>query len=122
MTFHSFLRGALFLAAPACATTEALHTETSTAAIRSAEDLGAATVPQAALHLQLAQEEMKAAEALNAKGQEEEGKSLLLRAEADAELAVALSRADADREAAIVAMDRVHKLESENPYSPGGAP
>jgi regulator of protease activity HflC (stomatin/prohibitin superfamily) len=122
MTLHSFLRGALILGAPACATTEALHTETSTAAIRSAQDLGAATVPQAALHLQLAQEEMKAAEALNAKGQQEEGKSLLLRAEADAELAVALSRADADREAAIVAMDRVRKLESENPYAPGGSP
>lgn len=107
--------------APGCATTGALHTESSTAAIRSAEELGAPDVPKASLHLQLAKEELQAAVALNAKGDVEEANSLLLRAEADAELAVALSRADAEKSEAQAAMDRVRKLQSENPYAPGGA-
>jgi regulator of protease activity HflC (stomatin/prohibitin superfamily) len=120
----SFIPGLLFLTAAGstgCATTQALHTESSTAAIRSAEELGAPDVPQASLHLQLAKEELDAATALNAKGDDDEAKSLLMRAEADAELAVALSRADADKTAAQAAMDRVRKLQSENPYAPGGA-
>lgn len=104
-----------------CATTQALHTESSSAAIRSAEELGAPAVPQASLHLQLAKEELEAANALNTKGQGEEARSLLLRAEADAELAVALSRVEAERTEAEAAMARVRKLQSENPYAPGGA-
>ena len=50
----------------ACATTQALHTDASASAIRSAEELGANSVPKAALHLQLAKEELKAAALLNA--------------------------------------------------------
>jgi len=107
--------------AAGCSAKEPLHTETSSAAIRSAEDLGATNVPQASLHLQLAKEEMQAATDLNTKGKKDEGTSLLLRAEADAELAIALSQADAQKTEAQAAMDRVQKLESENPYAPGGA-
>lgn len=109
----------LLLSVAGCATTQALHTETSTAAIRSAEELGAPKVPQAALHLQLAKEAMVAATALNEAGDTDEANSLLERAEADAELAVALSRAEADKSAALAAMERVRKLQSENPYAPG---
>ena len=105
--------------ASGCATTQALNTESSTAAIRSAEELGAPAVPQASLHLQLAKEAMGEAAALHAEGRDEEANSLLLRAEADAELAVALSRADAEKSEAVAAMERVRKLQSENPYSPG---
>lgn len=104
-----------------CATTQALHTESSTAAIRSAEDLGANSDPEAALHLQLAKEELDAATALNEKGEKEQANSLLLRAEADAELAIALSQAETDKTAARAAMDRVHALQAENPYAPKGA-
>jgi len=104
-----------------CAAKQALHTESSTAAIRSAEELGASNVPLASLHLQLAKESLDAATALNEKGDTDEAKSLLLRAEADAELAVALSRADAEKSEAQAAMDRVRKLQSENPYAAGGA-
>ncbi len=103
-----------------CATAP-LHTESSTAAIRSAEELGATNVPRAALHLQFAKEEMAAASELNAKGNAEMANSWLLRAEADAELAVALSRADAEKTEAQAAVERVRKLQSENPYSPGRA-
>lgn len=104
-----------------CASTGVLQTESSTSAIRSAEELGAADVPRASLHLQLAKEELEAATALHADGEAERAASLLMRAEADAELAVALSRADADRVQAKEAMDRVHKLQTENPYAPEGA-
>lgn len=113
----------LLLAASAtgCATTQVLHTESSTAAIRSAEEVGAPGVPRAALHLQLAKEAVEAATALNEAGDEDEAKSLLLRAEADAELAVALSRAAAEKSEAEAAISRVRQLQSENPYAPGGA-
>lgn len=113
----------LILAATAagCATTQALHVESSTAAIRSAEEHGAPTYPQASLHLQLAKEELKAATDLNAAGDDDEAKSLLLRAEADAELAVALSRAEAEKAEALAAVERVRQLRAENPYAPGGA-
>lgn len=104
-----------------CAAKEALHTDVSSAAIRSAEELGARDVPQASLHLQLAEEELQAATELQAKGEKEEAASLLLRAEADAELAVALSRVETERAAAQAAIDRVRKLRSENPSVTGGA-
>lgn len=106
--------------ASGCATTQALHTETYTAAVRSAEELGAPNVPEASLHLQLAKEAMVAATDLNEKGDVEAANSLLERAEADAELALALSRADAEKSAAVAAVERVRKLQSENPYAPGG--
>ena len=98
------------LLASGCATTTALHLEGPTAAIRSAEEHGATGYPDAALYLQLAKEEMQAATELNEKGDDEEARSLLLRAEADAELAVALSQFEADRVAAQAAVARVRKL------------
>lgn len=107
----------LFCAFTACATTQALHTETTSAAIRSAEEVGAAGVPEAALHLQLAKEEIATAHTLNAAGNAEQANSWLLRAEADAELAVALSRADADTAEALAAVERVRTLRAQNPYS-----
>lgn len=97
-----------------CANTP-LRTEASTSEIRAAEEVGAASVPQASLHLQLAKEELERARALSAKGEKEEAKSMLLRAEADAELAVALSREDAEKMEARAAMERVRKLRQDNP-------
>jgi type IV pilus biogenesis protein CpaD/CtpE len=104
-----------------CAAAKPLHTEASSAAIRTAEELGANEDPQAALHLRLAQEALEAATALNQNGQKEEANSLLLRAEADAELAVALAHAEGQREEARLAVERVRKLQTDNPYAPGGA-
>ncbi|HEY5497372.1 MAG TPA: hypothetical protein VIK19_03465, partial [Syntrophales bacterium] len=79
-----------------CASTP-LKTEASTSGIRAAEEAGAAKVPQASLHLQLAKEELELAKGLAAKGDKKEAKSMLLRAEADAELAVVLSHGDAEK-------------------------
>jgi regulator of protease activity HflC (stomatin/prohibitin superfamily) len=99
-----------------CANTPApLRTEASTSGIRAAEEVGAAKVPQASLHLQLAKEELALAKALSAKGEKEKAASMLLRAEADAELAIALSREDAEKTEAKAAVERVRQLRQDNP-------
>jgi outer membrane murein-binding lipoprotein Lpp len=88
---NPFLLSGLFLAG--CATT--VPTEKVSAAnssIRAAEELGAPKVPQAALHLQLAKEETGHAEKLIKDGDPEGATGLLMRAQADAELAVAEAR------------------------------
>jgi outer membrane murein-binding lipoprotein Lpp len=100
--------------AAGCAS-EPLRTEASTSGIRAAEEVGAAKVPQASLHLQLAREELELAKGLAAKGEKKEASSMLMRAEADAELAVALSHGDAERSEARAAVERVRKLRQDNP-------
>jgi len=91
-----------------------LRTEKSTSAIRAAEEAGAATVPQASLHLQLAREELEAAKKLSEKGDKEEARSMLMRAEADAELAIDLSHKDTERAEAREAVERVRQLRKDN--------
>lgn len=91
-----------------------LRTEGSTSGIRAAEEAGAAKVPQAALHLQLAREELESAKKLAAKGEKEQADSMLLRAEADAELAVVLSREDAEKTEAMAAVERARQLRKDN--------
>jgi len=99
-----------------CASAPApLRTEASTSGIRAAEEVGAAKVPQASLHLQLAKEELALAKSLFAKGDKEKAASMLLRAEADAELAIALSHEDAEKSEAEAAAERVRQLRQDNP-------
>lgn len=62
------------------------------AAVRAAKEVGAAEVPQAQLHTQLAEEQIIHANKLIAEGDMERAEMILRRATADAELAVALSR------------------------------
>jgi hypothetical protein len=102
------LAGALAACAATLPPTEKM--EASSAAIRAAEEVGAAKVPQAALHLQLAREQTEHAKVLIAKGEQGAATGLLLRAEVDAELAVALSREDTSRREAQEAVDQVRKL------------
>ncbi len=92
-----------------------LRTEASTSGIRAAEEAGAAKVPRASLHLQLAKEQLEAARALSAKGEKDKAVSMLSRAEADAELAVTLSRGDVEKREAQAAVARVRQLQQENP-------
>lgn len=98
-----------------CANAPLRTEEASTSGIRAAEEAGAAKVPQASLHLQLAREELAQARALTAKGEKDKAASMLLRAEADAELAVVLSREDNERTEANAAMARVRQLRQDNP-------
>jgi len=97
-----------------CASAPPLRTEASTSGIRAAEEVGAPSVPRASLHLQLAKEELERAKKFDAAGEKEQGASMLLRAQADAELAVALSRENAERLEAQAAVARVSQLRQDN--------
>ncbi len=88
--------------------------EEPTSSIRAAEEVGAAKIPGASLYLQLAKEELEKAKMLASQGHKDQSESMLLRARTDAELAVALSRADADKAEAAKALDRVQKLRRDN--------
>jgi hypothetical protein len=105
---------AAFTIATAGCASAPLHTEASTSDIRAAEEVGAAEVPRAKLHLQLAKEELEQARDLAKKGEREEGDSMLLRAEADAELALALSNEDAEKTEAEAQVERVRQLRRDN--------
>ena len=115
---NTSLFGSLLLVAVAtgCATAPPVDERTiaTSAAIRAAGEVGAARVPRAALHLQLAREELGKAAALSANNEKNRAASLLLRAEADAELAVVLSREDAERSEAASAVERVRQLRQSN--------
>jgi hypothetical protein len=67
----------------------------SVAASRSAREIGAPNSPQAALHLKLAEEQIASAKALLESGDNRRASFVLLRARADAELALALAKANA---------------------------
>ena len=97
-----------------CGSSPAINKEAPTAAIRAAEEVGASGVPTASLYLQLAKEELEHAKGLAAKDEKEEAESMLQRSQADAELAVALSRGDADKKEAAKAIERVHRLRQDN--------
>jgi hypothetical protein len=91
-----------------------LRTEGSTSGIRAAEEAGAAKVPQASLHLQLAREELETARRWSARGDKEQAVSMLMRAEADAELAIVLSHKDAEKSEAKAAVERARQLRKDN--------
>lgn len=91
-----------------------VNKEASTSAIRAAEEVGASNVSSASLYLQLAKEELENAKVLEAKGDKEQSESMLSRAQADAELAVALSHGDADKTEATQSLERVQKLRQDN--------
>ncbi len=97
-----------------CSTPSTLRTEASTSGIRAAEEVGAADVPRAALHLQLAKEELERARSIATSGDKKQAASQLLRAEVDAELAVALSKEDAEKSEALAAIERVRQLRKDN--------
>lgn len=88
----------------ACATVQppVEQRTSSLASIRAAQQVNAQEVPNAALYLQLAREQSARAEALMQAGDNREAQHLFERAQADAELALALAqeeplRADAER-------------------------
>ncbi len=87
------LCAALAAAATGCASIQISpeRLEQSQSTIRSAEELGAADVPQAKLHLQYAKDLERSARRLAANG-DPRAHTVLGCAQADAELAVALAR------------------------------
>lgn len=108
----------------ACASAPPPHEReaSSEASIRAANEVGAAQVPQAALHLKLAQEQLDKAKAQMNNGDNQDAAYTLLRAQADAELALALARENKTRTDAQQVIDKVHGLKGERTSVGGGPP
>jgi hypothetical protein len=85
-------------------------TETQSA-ISAAEAVGAENQPRGALHLKLARDQMKQAEALLREGDEEEARLVLERARIDAELALTLTRENKAQADAQQAVQQITTLE-----------
>jgi hypothetical protein len=104
--------------AASCATTApaaepSLHSESSSGAIRAAEEVGAARTPSAALHLQLAKEQFEQARRTTPDPMDRDrADRLLMRAQADAELSLVLARSEADKVEAQQAIDKVKALKA----------
>jgi hypothetical protein len=90
------LLAALVSGAPlaACASYPApqQHIADSMAAVRGAQEVGAASQPQAALNLKLAEEELAQARLLVSNDKNEQADYMALRAKSDADLALVLAR------------------------------
>lgn len=70
----------------------------SLAAVRGAQEAGALQVPEAALHVKLAEEQIEQAQALMSDDKNQRAEDLAVRAYQDAELAIALARENAARQ------------------------
>ena len=85
----------------------------SKAAIRAADELGAERYPDAALHLRMARDQVEEAERFIADREFQAARRSLERAEADAELAIELARAEMTKQQARDAYQRVQRLQQE---------
>jgi hypothetical protein len=83
------------------------------AAIRAASEVGAPSVPKAALHLKMAQDQLQTAKGLIAESQNDEARLVLDRARVDAELALALTKESTLRAQAAEAIEKVKKLRAD---------
>lgn len=113
------------LCAIGCAQTPAPGDQiaSSLAAVRGAEEAGALNVPEAALHLKLAQEEIEQAKRLMQGNENEKAQDRALRAGNDAELAVAIARETASQKKLEQFAQANHSAGGEAPAQPSpGAP
>lgn len=95
-----FTLGSLCLVACARAPVPTAQVATSSAEIRAAKALDAQQVPTAQLYLKLATDELTEATKLLNVGENEKAERLLVRAQADAEVSVALAREEKSKKAA----------------------
>jgi hypothetical protein len=80
------------------------------AAIRGAQEVGAGGVPAAALSVKLAQEEVQKAKQLMQDGDNKRAELILMRAQADAELALAQAREQQAKVEADKALDQIKQM------------
>ena len=94
------------------------------AAARSAQETGANAIPQGQLHLKLAREEIVEAQALISDKHNKRADFVLLRAQADAELALAEAREEQARGEARKVLDQITFMRSYGapPVTTTGAP
>lgn len=110
--FQLIVPAALAFAALGCASS-ALPVQQMTSPrqeIRAAEEIGAAEHPQGALHLKYAKDQVAEADRLLSAGDEENAQLALMRATADAKLAVELAREDKARDEALEAQKKIAEL------------
>ena len=105
-----FLLGAGLAACATSAHPQSL--EGPAAAIRAAEEVGAAGIPAAALRLQLAKEQLERAKPMTSEAEQPGAERLLLRSQADAELALAIARSTAANANAQKASDKNQTIQS----------
>lgn len=103
---------AFALSFSACATTQltTARLERTEASIRAAEEVGAQTVPDAKLYVQLAKDQTVTARRLDKEGDARAG-LMLARAQADADLALVITRETAARTEATRANAELQTLE-----------
>lgn len=91
------LLGVIALCAVGCASYPAPNEQvaSSLASVRGAQEAGAMDVPEAALHVKLAEEQIEQAQALMKDDDNQRAEDLAARAFQDAELALAMAREDA---------------------------
>ncbi|MCA9596266.1 MAG: DUF4398 domain-containing protein [Myxococcales bacterium] len=82
-------------------------------AISAAEAADASTVPQATLHLQMAKDAVHEAQGLIDDGDNERAAKELVRARADAQLALALAKQESARADADAELAKIQELEKE---------
>src|SRR5262249_21710337 len=92
----------------------------SEAAIRAANEVGAPQVPQAPLHLKLAQEQLERGKAQIKNSDNDAAAYTLMRAQADAELALALARENKTRFDAQQVIEKAQTLRNERSAVGGG--
>jgi Domain of unknown function (DUF4398) len=80
------------------------------AAIRGAQEVGSGGVPAAALSVKLAQEEVQKAKQLMQDGDNKRAELILMRAQADAELALAQARESQAKVEADKALDQIKQM------------
>jgi len=100
---------------------------TSEAAVKSANDMGAKDVPQAAQYLEQAQNELDQGKGLIRKGENRDASNSLVKSQADANNALAAARENKTRVAANEAAARLEAAKTGAPApaiggGPGGAP
>ena len=107
------LAGCLGVGCGAAAPVPATQVTETQAAIRAAEEVGAPSVPKAALHLKMAKDQAQTAQTQMSNGDNEPARMTLDRARVDAELALALARESALRAKAAEALEKISKLRAE---------
>jgi hypothetical protein len=104
--------GALTTAVAGCgSSTPPPNAVEARSAISAAEALGAQSDPTAALHLQMAKDQVRAADEMIREGDRDEARLVLDRAEVDAELAQVLTRKTQMRVRAQEAQQEIQRLQ-----------
>jgi hypothetical protein len=116
-SFNAVATFAAIMGIAGCASTPVPNAKiaSSEAAIRAAQETGSRNLPQAALHLKLAEEQLQSAKTLIRDNENKKAEYMLMRAQADAELAIALSHTATSNAKAGAAVDAARAVRTGTP-------